>query len=327
MQRHWLLVPFVLSAAFTPAFCNATKLQESYEFVKQLTSFPAVLDLNSTTSSNDAHVSAFASFLEEALQAKEDYADGHKRLGSGAKGAVFLVKKTSDQKLFALKVTLPHPDNKEASETSLVMDTIKNGGMSNVVKTIEDLDDCPEFIYTLHRQAQKAREAKGLKPVRDVQFECIVLEYCDKGDMFDQALKINDRAPRAPDSQQILKWFIDSLRGLSELHSRGLVHRDLKPENVFLVTETETKPLEAPAHLHPTQTDKDWRNVTWGGESGEDEDGYHLERLYERIDPSARPLPLVSTTRIVAKLGDTDSIVRLERLSQPCQTGTDGLRG
>uniref|UniRef100_A0A0K6S6T6 Uncharacterized protein n=1 Tax=Chromera velia CCMP2878 TaxID=1169474 RepID=A0A0K6S6T6_9ALVE len=87
MQRHWLLVPFVLSAAFTPAFCNATKLQESYEFVKQLTSFPAVLDLNSTTSSNDAHVSAFASFLEEALQAKEDYADGHKRLGSGAKGA------------------------------------------------------------------------------------------------------------------------------------------------------------------------------------------------------------------------------------------------
>jgi serine/threonine-protein kinase len=46
--------------------------------------------------------------------------------------------------------------------------------------------------------------------------------------------KMPSRVPTAAEKDELLRWFLQSCRGLSALHERSLVHFDIKPANVFL---------------------------------------------------------------------------------------------
>ncbi|CAN0543126.1 unnamed protein product, partial [Ectocarpus sp. 12 AP-2014] len=61
---------------------------------------------------------------------------------------------------------------------------------------------------------------------------CIVMEYCDGGDLSTQIK--NARKRLFPESK-ILHWFVQIALGLHYMHSRLVLHRDLKTQNIFLL--------------------------------------------------------------------------------------------
>ena len=68
---------------------------------------------------------------------------------------------------------------------------------------------------------------------------CIVLEYCDGGDL---QKKIDDKSeknkktgkPQYFSEDQVLLWFTMLCLGVKHVHDRKIIHRDLKSENIFL---------------------------------------------------------------------------------------------
>ena len=61
---------------------------------------------------------------------------------------------------------------------------------------------------------------------------CIVMQYCDGGDLSDQI----KRAKNVPFREsKILNWFVQIGLGLHHMHTRKIMHRDLKSQNIFLL--------------------------------------------------------------------------------------------
>lgn len=61
---------------------------------------------------------------------------------------------------------------------------------------------------------------------------CIVMQYCDGGDLSDQI----KRAKNVPFREgEILHWFVQIGLGLHHMHMRKIMHRDLKSQNIFLL--------------------------------------------------------------------------------------------
>lgn len=62
---------------------------------------------------------------------------------------------------------------------------------------------------------------------------CILMEYCDKGDL-STYLQQNKKAGKAQDEGRLLEWFIHVILALHALHLKKILHRDLKTQNIFL---------------------------------------------------------------------------------------------
>lgn len=69
---------------------------------------------------------------------------------------------------------------------------------------------------------------------------CIVMDYCDGGDITAQIERAAQR--RAPISEEcVQKWTTQALLALKYLHGKHVLHRDLKPSNLFLMRSGDVR--------------------------------------------------------------------------------------
>ena len=61
---------------------------------------------------------------------------------------------------------------------------------------------------------------------------CIVMEFCDGGDLSDVIKKAGRRLFR---EEKVLHYFVQMALGLHYMHERRILHRDLKTQNIFLL--------------------------------------------------------------------------------------------
>jgi len=65
---------------------------------------------------------------------------------------------------------------------------------------------------------------------------CLILEFADNGDLFQKIVQAK-KSKTMIEEKEIWKIFIQVVRGLKELHDKGIMHRDLKSANVFLTKD------------------------------------------------------------------------------------------
>lgn len=64
---------------------------------------------------------------------------------------------------------------------------------------------------------------------------CIVMDYCDGGDLFKYIERRRQQRANIPE-QQVLRWFTQICLALKYMHDeKHTLHRDIKPQNVFLM--------------------------------------------------------------------------------------------
>jgi NIMA (never in mitosis gene a)-related kinase len=70
----------------------------------------------------------------------------------------------------------------------------------------------------------------------DKQQFCIVMEYCDNGDLngYFEVCKAKRLLIPQP---QVLDWFTQIAFGLEYIHSQKVLHRDIKAQNIFLTKQ------------------------------------------------------------------------------------------
>ncbi|CAK0854836.1 unnamed protein product [Prorocentrum cordatum] len=62
---------------------------------------------------------------------------------------------------------------------------------------------------------------------------CIVMDYCEGGDLSDRIKKMRQSGKSFP-QEQVLRWFTQCVLALKYIHDRHILHRDLKSGNFFL---------------------------------------------------------------------------------------------
>jgi len=136
---------------------------------------------------------------------KEKYGRISCFLGKGSNGSCYLVRRQSDEQVFAVKEF-----RKKGSDESQ-KDYIKK--LTNEY-TIGTLMDHPNVVHILDLIIEKSHCYE-------------VMELCEGGDLF-EAISSTPSSLPVPQSHCI---FLQLLQGVSYLHSIGICHRDLKPEN------------------------------------------------------------------------------------------------
>mmetsp|Transcript_90045 Transcript_90045/g.263241 ORF Transcript_90045/g.263241 Transcript_90045/m.263241 type:complete len:511 (-) Transcript_90045:191-1723(-) len=62
---------------------------------------------------------------------------------------------------------------------------------------------------------------------------CIVMDYCEGGDLSDRIKKMRQANKAFPEAQ-VMRWFTQSILALKYIHDMHILHRDLKSGNFFL---------------------------------------------------------------------------------------------
>lgn len=136
-----------------------------------------------------------------------------KKLGEGAFGQVFVVKRKVDGETYALKkVKLASMKEKE-----------KDNAL-NEIRILASLND--EYVVKF-KEAFFDSSSNCL---------CIVMEYAEGGDvlkLINTHIKSRSRIPEA----EIWKAIVHILKGLKSLHDKKILHRDLKSANIFITKE------------------------------------------------------------------------------------------
>lgn len=132
-----------------------------------------------------------------------------KVLGQGSFGKVYLMRHKLERKLMCVKVikikSIPRKE-REACRTEV------------------------ELMKRLHHPNIVGYKDSFLTPRKDCL--CIVMEYCDGGDLCSQ---IKDAKRKLFAESKILNLFVQMALGLHYMHSNRVLHRDLKTQNVFLL--------------------------------------------------------------------------------------------
>ena len=139
------------------------------------------------------------------------------KLGEGSYSEVLKVKRKDDSKVYALKKVklkkLSEKEKNNALNEVRILASIKN---TNVISYKEAFIDEKESTL------------------------CIVMEYADRGDLFQKITKYKKRGLLF-DECDIWKIFIQMTKGLKALHDLNILHRDLKSANIFLFCDDTAK--------------------------------------------------------------------------------------
>eukprot|EP01065_Artemidia_motanka_P046772 TRINITY_DN7170_c0_g1_i1.p1 TRINITY_DN7170_c0_g1~~TRINITY_DN7170_c0_g1_i1.p1 ORF type:complete len:1048 (+),score=301.38 TRINITY_DN7170_c0_g1_i1:554-3697(+) len=164
-----------------------------------------------------------------------------RRLGSGAFGVVYLVRRKKDGVRFAMKYIAceSHEDRQEALHEWQTISSLQQGH-PNMIRVFETFTNCLGFGCDLAGESDDepcAVSAADDSAINDCPvaptYVCIVMPYYPEGDLKHFIQSHQDRA--VPEAT-ILSYGGQIASLLSVLHSRSppLIHRDLKPQNVLL---------------------------------------------------------------------------------------------
>ena len=130
-------------------------------------------------------------------------------LGEGSFGYVAKAKSRLNHKIYAIK-QLKFSEKQKQKEIDLV---------ENEVAILKNLN------HPLITQYYKSfKEGNCLY---------IVMEFMDNGDL-SKLIKGNQTLKKPIEEERLWNIFIQALRSLEFVHSKGLIHRDIKPENLFI---------------------------------------------------------------------------------------------
>ena len=86
-----------------------------------------------------------------------------------------------------------------------------------------------------YRDSFFSRERDTLDASFRSEHLCILMEYCDSGDLYTYLQKgRKGEVIEASQEGLILTWFIQIATAVAFLHDRSILHRDLKTQNIFL---------------------------------------------------------------------------------------------
>eukprot|EP00743_Colponemidia_sp_Colp-15_P010894 GILK01012068.1.p1 GENE.GILK01012068.1~~GILK01012068.1.p1 ORF type:complete len:862 (+),score=168.21 GILK01012068.1:96-2681(+) len=138
-----------------------------------------------------------------------------KTIGRGASGAVQLVRRTSDGKLFALKQIcmeyLADSEKKLAQNEVMLLKVLVGP--------------------TIIRYYDSFMEGETIN---------IVMEYAEGGNLSEK-IKQAKMEGRHFDDDTILSWFSQIVLGVMLMHSKNILHRDIKTQNIFLTKDNYVK--------------------------------------------------------------------------------------
>jgi serine/threonine protein kinase len=67
---------------------------------------------------------------------------------------------------------------------------------------------------------------------------CLVLEYCNGGDLDDYIRKLRRRSKEFPSEElKLIAW--NSACGINEMHKRNMMHRDIKAKNILVIEDSK----------------------------------------------------------------------------------------
>ena len=139
------------------------------------------------------------------------------KLGDGAYSVVYKVRRKEDSQIYALKkVSLSNLSQKE-KENSL-----------NEVRILASVKSTFVIAY---KEAFIDETDQSL---------CIVMEYADKGDLYQKITQFKKMGCLI-DEVDIWRIFIQMTKGLKALHDLKILHRDLKSANIFLFSDGSAK--------------------------------------------------------------------------------------
>jgi len=143
--------------------------------------------------------------LDRTTKVKKDDFEKIKILGIGSFGKVVLVRKKSNQMLYAMK-------------------EIRKSGLSERMKARIRME---RNVMALHRHQFVVKMHYAFQDADKVY---MVMDYCSGGDLY-----FNLHPSRRYSNKNGLAKFVISqiLLALGHLHSHGIIYRDLKPENIL----------------------------------------------------------------------------------------------
>eukprot|EP00741_Cyanophora_paradoxa_P015870 tig00020909_g15321.t1 len=139
-----------------------------------------------------------------------------KCIGKGSYGSVYLSKNRDDGRHYVIKRISINDLPPEEREATL-----------QEVRLLASLRN--PFIVAYHESFFYSNKEGD-------EFLCIVMQYCEGGDLND-AIQRQKNAGRLFPEEMILNWFIQILLSLQYIHEKKILHRDLKTKNIFLTKE------------------------------------------------------------------------------------------
>ena len=139
------------------------------------------------------------------------------KLGDGAYSVVYKVKRLADGKIYALKkVKLQNLSAKEKE---------------NALNEVRILASVKSTFVISYKEAFIEEKEQSL---------CIVMEYADKGDLYQKICQFKKMGCLIEETD-VWRIFIQMVRGLKALHELKILHRDLKSANIFLFADGSAK--------------------------------------------------------------------------------------
>lgn len=140
-----------------------------------------------------------------------------RKLGEGAFSSVFLVKRRSDGKEYAMKkvniLSLSQREKENAVNEVRILASINN----------------PNIIG--YKEVFLEEEPVNL---------CIVMEFANGGDLMKKIAECKNTKILLPE-EVIWKYIVQMVYGIKSLHDLGILHRDLKSANIFLTQDGTIK--------------------------------------------------------------------------------------
>ena len=156
------------------------------------------------------------------------------KLGSGSYGVVFLVRKKTDGKLYAMKY-IPCADDIERDEAMKEFAVLRGfQGCKHMVRVTEIFMNWAEGEHKEPNVDEKTPLKDEIISKQLPRYVCIVMKYYEEGDLrrYIGSFKEDEQIP-----EEVIFSYIAQISSLlSVLHNTepAVVHRDLKPENILL---------------------------------------------------------------------------------------------